>query len=173
LSSDANGSGDTEKENADGTLPPTDMSDAASKAPGADTPTQAEPQVEGKRTQLRIIRENVQTLSNDMGTFRRRHELTTKKLEKEVATLRSELAAASLSKDVGSFRKSHDASAKRLEKQVVSLREELAALKSHIAKDAAKSRAKQEATLSKILAKVSAKKVSAKSSKPAKSRKKQ
>jgi hypothetical protein len=78
-------------------------------------------------------------------------------LEKQVATLRSELAAQALAKDIGNFRKSHEISSKKLEKQVATLRNELAALKSSIAKDAARSRAKQEAVLSKILAKVSAK----------------
>jgi len=135
--------------------------------------TQAAPQVEGKRTQLKIIRENVETLSSDIGNFRRSHELSTKKLEKQVATLRSELAAQSLSKNIGDFRKSHDATAKRLEKQVVSLRKELADLKGHITKDAARSRAKQEVTLSRILAKVSAKpsKAAKSAKKPVKSAK--
>jgi hypothetical protein len=143
------------------------MSDAAARAIPTEMSAQAAPQVEGKRTQLKIIRENVETLSSDIGNFRRSHELSTKKLEKQVATLRSELAAQSLSKNIGDFRKSHDAAAKRQEKQVASLRKELADLKGHIAKDAARSRAKQEATLSRILAKVSTK-----PSKPAKSAKK-
>jgi capsule polysaccharide export protein KpsE/RkpR len=151
-------------------MPPTDMSDAAARATAADMSTQAAPQVEGKRTQLKVIRENVQTLSSDIGNFRRSHELSTKKLEKQVATLRNELAAQSLSKNIGDLRKSHDAMAKRLEKQVVTLRKELADLKGHIAKDAARSRAKQEATLSRILAKVSTK--PSKPSKPVKSAKK-
>ena len=144
------------------------MSDAPVHVPEAEMPTQAGSQVEGKRTQLRIIRENVQTLSNDLGNFRRNHELGDKKMEKQFAKLRSELAAQSVSKSVGDLRKSHDAGAKK----------ELADMKSRIAKDAASSRAKQEATLSRILAKVSVKSKPAKSpkkpksSKPAKSPKK-
>jgi len=169
LSSDATGNGGSEGSTAE-TKPPTDMSDAAARATATEMSTQAAPQVEGKRTQLRIIRENVETLSSDIGNFRRSHELSTKKLEKQVATLRSELAAQSLSKNIGDFRKSHDATAKKLEKQVVSLRKELADLKSNLAKDAARSRAKQEATLSRILAKVSTKPKPAK--KPVKSAKK-
>lgn len=178
MSSNATGSEDTEEGSTDNPMPPTDMSDAPVHVPEAEMPTQAGSQVEGKRTQLRIIRENVQTLSNDLGNFRRNHELGDKKMEKQFAKLRSELAAQSVSKSVGDLRKSHDAGAKRLENQVVSLRKELADMKSRIAKDAASSRAKQEATLSRILAKVSVKSKPAKSpkkpksSKPAKSPKK-
>jgi len=146
-------------------MPPAEMGGAATQAPATETATQAAPQPEGRRTQLRLVRENIQTLSQDIGNSRRSHEQGFKRLEKQVAALRSELAAASLSKDVGALRKSHDAGSKKLEKQVASLRIELAELKGHIAKDAARSRAKQEATLSKILAKVSAKPKTSKSSK--------
>jgi hypothetical protein len=110
------------------------MSEATTQQPPeAEVPTQAGPQVEGRRSRLKMVRENIHSLSTEVGNFRKSHEVSIKKLEKQVATLRSELAA----------------------------------LKSSIAKDAARSRAKQEATLSKILTKVSAK-----SSKPAKSTKK-
>ncbi len=141
------------------------MSEGAAQSPEAEVPTQEGPQVEGRRTQLKIVRENIHSLSKDVGNFRKSHEVGIKKLEKQVAALRSELAAQTLSRDVGSFRKSHEASTKRLENQVATLRNELAALKSNIAKDAARSRTKQEATLSKILAKVSAKSKSAKGTK--------
>jgi hypothetical protein len=123
--------------------------------------------VEGRRTQLRIVRENIQSLSNDVGNFRKRHEVTTKRLDKQLATLRSELAAHTRSKDVGNLSKDYKASARRLEKQVATLRSDLSALKGGIAKDAARSRAKQEAILAKILAKVSVKRA-----KPAKRAKK-
>ncbi len=141
--------------------------ESAAQAPGAEVTTPAGPQTEGRRTQLRIVRENIQSLSKDVGNFRRSHEAGTKRLEKQVASLRDALAAHAHSKDVGNLNKSHEASTKRLEKQVATLRNELAELKSSIAKDAAKGRAKQEAVLSKILAKVRAK-----SSKPARSAKK-
>ena len=161
MTSETGGSEGTREESTDEAMPVTGTSEGATQSPGAEVPTQTGPQVEGKRTQLKIVRENVQSLSKDVGSFRKSHEASTKKLEKQVAALRSELAAQTLSKDVGSFRKSHEASTKKLEKQVATLRNELAALKSNIAKDAARSRTKQEATLAKILAKVSAKKVSA------------
>jgi ribosomal protein L29 len=135
-------------------------------------PSQEAPQAEGRRTQLKIVRENIQTLSSDIGNFRRSHEFSVKKLEKQVAALRSDLAAQSVAKDVGGLRKSHDASAKKLEKQVETLRKELADLKGKIAKDAARSNARQEATLARILAKVSTKAPKPKSLKPKSSKKK-
>ena len=160
--------GGSKKEASTGeAMPVTGMSQGTAQSPGAEAPTQAGPQAEGRRTQLKIVRESVESLSRDIGGFRRSHEASVKKLEKEVAALRSELGAQALSKDVGNLRKVHDANSKKLEKQVATLRNELAAMKSSMAKDAARSRAKQEAMMSKILAKVSAK-----SSKPAKSTKK-
>jgi len=173
LASETGGSEDTMDESAGGAMPATDMSDVPARSLEVEVPTPAGPQVEGRRTQLKIVRENIEVLSRDIGNFRSSHSASIRRLEKQVAALRSELAATKLSKDVGSFRKSHDASAKRLEKQVANLRNELAALKTSIAKDAARSRARQEAVLSKILAKVSAKPPkTSKVAKPAKSTKK-
>lgn len=162
LTSETGGSGDTEEENTwEGNtgeaIPPKQTSETAAGTPEAEVATHAGPQVEGRRTQLRILRENIQSLSKDVGNFWKSHEGSTKRLEKQVATLRNELAAHARSKGVGNLSKSHEASTKRLEREVATLRNELAALRSTIAKDAARSRAKQEAMLSKILAKVSAK----------------
>jgi hypothetical protein len=142
---------------------PGQMSEADSQSPepGQTAPAGA-PSAEGRRTQLRIVRENIQALSKDVGSFRKSHEVSIKSLEKQLASLRKELAARASAKDSGGLSKSYEASAKRME-QAATLRKELSALKTGIAKDAARSRAKQEAMLSKILAKVSAK-----TSKPAK-----
>jgi len=134
----------------------------------ADTQTSA-PQTEGKRTQLKIVRQNIETLSGDIGNFRRVHENSLKRLEAQVGSIRKDLAQHTRSKELVNHAKSQDASNKKLEKQVATLRAELAAVKTSIAKDAARSRAKEEATLARILAKVSAK---PKSAKPAKSTKK-
>jgi ABC-type phosphate transport system auxiliary subunit len=158
-----------EEESTGVPMPAEGTTEGATQSTEAGAATQAGPQAEGRRTQLKIVRENIHSLSNDVGSFRKSHETSIKKLEKQVAALRSELAAQTVSKDVANFRKNHDVSAKRLEKQIATLRNELAALKSSIARDAARSRAKQEATLSRILAKVSAKPAK---SKPAKSTKK-
>jgi hypothetical protein len=140
------------------------MSEAAPQAPEPGQTPQAGAQGgEGRRTQLKIVRENIQSLSKDVGSFRKSHEVSIRGLEKQLASLRKDLATHAGAKDTGSLGKSYEASAKRMEKQVATLREEVSALKSRLARDAARSRAKQEAMLSKILAKVSDK-----PSKPAK-----
>ena len=128
--------------------PPGQLSEAASQAPEAGQAMQAGAQgSEGRRTQLRIVRENLQSLSKDVGRFRKSHEVSVKGLEKQLASLRKELGARARA-DSGGLNKSYDASAKRMERQVATLRKEMSDLKSGIAKDAAKSRAKQEAMLS-------------------------
>ena len=168
MTSETGGSEGTEEGNTGEAIPLMQTGETAARMPEAAVATQVEPQAEGRRTQLRILRENIQSLSKDVGNFRKSHEVSSKRLEKQLATLRNELAAHSLSRDVGNPSKNHEASTNRLEKEVAILRNELAALKNNIAKDAVRSRAKQEAILSKILAKVSAK-----APKPARSRKKQ
>ncbi len=153
-------------------MPAMGMDQGAAQPPEAGEPEQTVPPVEGRRTQLRIVRENIDSLSNDVGAFRRKHEVSVKRLEKQVAKLRSELRAQTVSKDVEKFRKSHDLSTKKLEMQIASLRNELAEMKHDMAKDAAKGRAKQEAALSKFLARVNKKpKAPAKSKKSARSKK--
>lgn len=130
-------------------VPPVSAPEQASQA--------GPPRGEGRRTQLKIVRENIDSLSRDVGSFRKSHEVSVKSLDKQLASLRKELAARARATAAGGLSKDYEASAKRMEKQVATLRNELSALKSGIAKDAARSRAKQEAMLSKILAKVSAK----------------
>jgi prefoldin subunit 5 len=147
-------------------MPPTDTDEVTAQETEAEVATLAGPKVEGRRTQLRILRENIQSLSKDVGNFRKSHEGSTKRLEKQVVSLRKELATHTRSKHGGDFSKSVEAGTKRLQKEVATLRNELAALKSNITRDAARSRAKQEAMLSKILAKVS------KSPRPARRKKK-
>ncbi len=156
MTPETGGSGVVEKQSTVQPAPVQPIEQAA-QAPEAGATSEARPTVEGRRTQLRIVRESVQSLSSDVGSFRKSHEARAKALEAQVASLREELAAYTRSRDFGNLVKSHEVSAKRLEKQVATLRNELAALRSNIAKDAAKSWAKQEATLSRILAKVSAK----------------
>ena len=112
---------------------------------------------EGRRTQLKIVREGVESLTADVWSFRRKHESSIRKLEAQVSSLRRDLSGNASAKALESHDKGHQASNKRLEKQVASLRKELASLKSSMAKDAARARAREEAALSKILAKVSQK----------------
>ena len=118
-------------------------------------------QPEGRRTQLRRVRDSIQILSNEVGRFRKSHEASTQKLEAQVASLRKDLATHVRSSDLGKHLKSHEAGNKRLEKQIASLRSELVSLRSQMAKDAAKSRAREEAVLSRIRTKI-------KTSRPAK-----
>ncbi len=47
----------------------------------------------GRRAALRILRESVDDLGKDLSSFRKNHEVSSKKLEKQVASLRSEVAA--------------------------------------------------------------------------------
>jgi hypothetical protein len=162
LTPEAGGSGGSEQASVAEPRPPVQAG-----APVQAPETQQAAQAGGRRTQLRIVKENVQSLSKDVGDFRKSHEVSTKRLEKQLASLRSDLAAHARSMDAGSLRKSGEANTKRLEKQVATLRKELGALKGSIAKDTARDRAKQEVILSKILAKVGAK-----ASKPAKRAKK-
>lgn len=141
-----------------------EQSGQESHAPEEATPAQSPP-TEGKRTQLKVVRENIQILSKDIGNFRRSHDSSLSRLEGDVASLRRDLAAHTRSKELANHAKLQDAANKRLEKQVATLRSDLAALKASAARDAARSRARQEAMLSKILAKVSAKPKAAKSKK--------
>ena len=134
----------------------------AVQTPVAEAMPEAAPPAEGRRTQLKIVRETIQSLSRDVGSFRKSHEASVKRLEAQVASLRKEFAIHSRSKDLSSHVKSHETDTKRLEKQVATLRNELTALKVHISKEAAKTRAREEASLSKMLAKVRAQKPSAK-----------
>jgi len=77
---------------------------------------QAGPPVETKRTQLRIVRENIDTLSRNVGKFRKSHELSTKKLEKQIVSLRGDLASMEkrIAKDAEKSRKKQEAALSRI-----------------------------------------------------------
>ena len=110
----------------------------------------------GRRTQLKIVREGVESLSREVGRLRKSSEANAKKMEVHLKSLRKELGAHTRSKDLGEHVKSHRADTDRLEKQLATLRRELASFKSQVAKDAAKSRAREEAALARFAAKVKA-----------------
>ncbi len=156
MTPETGGSENIGEENANATMAPEQPVEPAAPAP------EMTPPVEGKRTQLKIVRESIQTLSRDVVDFRKSHEMSTRKLEAQIATLRKDVAANARAKELAGHVKSHEVSAKKLEKQVATLRSEVAALKSSIAKDAARGRAKQEALLQKVLSKVSPKPAKAK-----------
>jgi hypothetical protein len=122
----------------------------------------ASPKAGGKRTQLKVMRERVQSLTKEVGDFRRSHEVSTKKLEADLASLRKDLSRVR-PKDIGSPIKGHGADTKRLEKQVATLRKDLSSVKAQMAKDASKSKAREKALMSEILARIRAAKPSKKS----------
>jgi len=47
----------------------------------------------GRRAALRILRENVDSVSKDLASFRKTHEVSNKRLEKQVASLRNEVVS--------------------------------------------------------------------------------
>jgi len=47
----------------------------------------------GRRAALRILRENVDSVSKDLAGFRKTHEASSKKLDKQVSSLRNEVAS--------------------------------------------------------------------------------
>jgi hypothetical protein len=47
----------------------------------------------GRRAALRILRENVDGVSKDLSSFRKTHEVSSKRLEKQVSSLRNEVAS--------------------------------------------------------------------------------
>jgi len=116
--------------------------------------TPAAPQAGGRRSQFRIVRESIQSLEIEVGRYRKSHEVSSKKLEAQMASLRKDLASHMRTSDLGAHFKGHQADTKRLEKQITSLRSELSSLKSQMAKEAAKSRAREETALSRIAAKI-------------------
>ena len=144
-----------EKMSAEGEMPmqPAEEMQAPPESLGEATPAQAQG---GRRTQLKIVRESVESLSREVGHLRKSSEANAKKMETHLKSLRKELGAHTHSKDLGEHVKSHRADTDRLEKQLVTLRKELASFKGQIAKDAAKSRAREEAALARIAAKVKA-----------------
>jgi hypothetical protein len=116
----------------------------------------------GKRTQLKVMRERVQSLTKEIGDFRKSHEVSTRKLEADLASLRKDLAHVR-TRDIDKHLKGHGADTRRLEQQVASLRKDLASMKAQMAKEASKSKAREKALMSEILAKIRTAKPSKKS----------
>lgn len=124
----------------------------------------AAPKAGGKRTQLKVMRERVLSLTKEVGDFRKSHEVSAKKLEAGMASLRKDLEHIR-SKDIGAHLKGHRADTRRLEQQVTALRKELVSVKVQMAKEASNSKAREKALMAKIAAKVKAAKPSKKPSK--------
>ena len=70
----------------------------------------------GRRAALKIIRQNVESVSKDLATFRKTHEASSKRLEKQVSSLRNDLEALKsyLAKESAKARNKQDASFERL-----------------------------------------------------------
>jgi septal ring factor EnvC (AmiA/AmiB activator) len=117
--------------------------------------TPAQPQA-GRRTQLKIVREGVESLSKEVGRLRKSSEANAEKMEAHLKSLRKELGAHTRSKDLGEHIKSHRVDTARLQQQMASLRKEMASFRSQMAEEAAKSRKQQEAAFAKFSAKVKA-----------------
>ncbi len=70
----------------------------------------------GRRAALKIIRQNVESVSKDLTSFRKTHEASSKKLEKQVASLRNDLNALKsyISKESAKARSKQEASFSRI-----------------------------------------------------------
>jgi hypothetical protein len=132
---------------------PTEEMQTPSESLGEATP--AQPQA-GRRTQLKIVREGVESLSKEVGRLRKSSEANAKKMEAHLKSLRKDLGTHTHSKDLGEHLKSHKADTARLQQQMASLRKEVTLLKSQMVKEAAKSRKQQEAAFAKFATKVKA-----------------
>ena len=117
--------------------------------------TPAQPQA-GRRTQLKIVREGVESLSREVAHLKKSSEANAKKMEAHMKSLRKELGTHARPKDLGEHLKSHKADTARLQQQMAALRKEMASFRSQIAKDAARSRKQQEAAFAKFAAKAKA-----------------
>jgi hypothetical protein len=70
----------------------------------------------GRRAALKIIRQHVESVSKDLSNFRKSHEVSSKRLEKQVATLRNDLDALKsyLAKENAKARNKEDAAFARV-----------------------------------------------------------
>jgi hypothetical protein len=81
-------SGSTEEET------PMGAESAAVEQPVVETPApKPKSKGGGRRAALRILREDVDSLGKDVASFRKAHDVSSKKLEKQVASLRNDITA--------------------------------------------------------------------------------
>jgi len=60
---------------------------------GAASASKSKAKAGGRRAALRILRENVDSVSKDLASFRKTHEANSKKLDKQVAALHNEVTS--------------------------------------------------------------------------------
>jgi len=73
-----------------------EMQGSMETPPEETTPTPVEvskKKTGGRRAALKIVRENVDRVGKDLANFRKAHEVSSKKLEKQIAQLRSDISA--------------------------------------------------------------------------------
>ncbi len=70
----------------------------------------------GRRAALRIVRENVERVSKELGNFRKTGDASSKRLEKQLAAIRSDIAAlkSHIAKETARAREKQDATLSRL-----------------------------------------------------------
>jgi hypothetical protein len=88
--------------------------ETAAEAPAA--PASRKSKGGGRRAALRILRENVEGVSKDLSSFRKNHEISNKRLEKQVAAIRSEVASlkSHISKEGAAARKKEEVALSRI-----------------------------------------------------------
>jgi hypothetical protein len=87
------------------------------KAPEMEAPSTASKKKSGgRRAALRIIRESVEHVSKDLGNFRKAQDAGSKRLEKQISALRSDIAAlkSHIAKETTRVRAKQDAAISRL-----------------------------------------------------------
>ncbi len=64
-----------------------------SETTGGETAAAPKKKLGGRRAALKIVRENVERVGKDLTNFRKAHEATSKRLEKQIAQLRTDISA--------------------------------------------------------------------------------
>jgi hypothetical protein len=83
-------------------------------------PKVSKPKTGGRRAALRIIRESVEGLSKELGDFRKNHDTYQKRLEKQVSSLKNDLAALknNIIKETARLRQKQDALSSKVVSQL-------------------------------------------------------
>ncbi len=89
---------------------------STTEAPTVEPATTKASRSGGRRAALKIIRQHVESVSKDLSSFRKSHEASSKRLEKQVATLRNDLDALKsyLAKESAKARNKQDAAFARV-----------------------------------------------------------
>jgi hypothetical protein len=87
-----------------------------SEAPMDEQQTAPKKKVGGRRAALKLVRENVERVGRDLTSFRKSHEASSKRLEKQIAQLRTDISAlkSHVAKESSRAREKQDAMANKL-----------------------------------------------------------